>query len=119
MEQINIKIDNDFSCYSAPANRQLANHAKTFLKKVNNAIEKHNDSGKSDYLAATVCNSFEKSMAAYIRSYNRACKTQTGRLGGAGDTAVREVIWWYCCKIGKAVGYSESELDDIWEKHYE
>lgn len=127
MELITITINNDdFCCYNNTANRSLANHAKTFIKKVNKAIQKYNQNVESrekecffyDPDLNVLKSSFERSMRAYIKSYERFIDSKTGLGSGAGDSAVREDIWNVCLRIGKKINYDYQKIDELWEKYY-
>lgn len=101
----------DFSCFTDAANRAMANHCQTFIRKINKSLEAGDNSVQTR-------RKFKAAMKAYINSYRRLCRTQTGDQGGCIDTAVRESVWATCQRIGNELNYNFVYLDEIWEETY-
>lgn len=109
---IKFKGYDDFACYTPAANRAMANHCKTFIKKINKSLA----AGDNE---KTTRQKFCNAMKAYINSYQRFTNSNIGKEGGAIDTDVREGVWSVCSRIGHDLGYKENFVDFLWNKHYD
>lgn len=109
---IKFKGYDDFSCYTPTANRAMANHCKTFVKKINKSLA----AGDSEKVTRQ---KFCNAMKAYLNSYRRFIESKTGQEGGAIDTAVREGVWSACYRIGRDLDYREDFIDHLWDKYYD
>lgn len=87
--------------FTAQGNSRMRAKALSLIKKLEKA------EGYSDKVKA-----FEQ----YFKAYRKACNSDSEVMAEAGDTSVRESVWWFALQAGKAVDVSESTLDDLWEE---
>ena len=107
-QTVSVEAYRKWGCYTSQANGAMHQKAKRFLAKMERLQNKNGDFAK-----------YYNAFKAFVKSYRNFQYTDTGISGGAGDTAVREVIWDFLCKTAKAVGFDESILDEVWEKYYD
>lgn len=102
-----IKIYKDWGCYTSQANNSMYQKAKRFIAKIEKLKSENADYRK-----------IENAFATFIRSHSRFIYTDTGSLGGAGDTEVRSCVWSFLEKVALAVNVDYETLDKIWEREY-
>jgi len=93
----------EWGMYSPQGNNNMKKKAESLVKNLEKA-----DSYSNKIKA------FEK----YYKAYNKACNSQSKVMAEAGDTEVRECVWFFSLKAGKAVGVNEGTLDDLWEQRF-
>jgi len=96
-----ITADSRWGMFTAQGNSRMKAKATALVKNV----EKAGDSYSKKVAA------FEK----YFKSYRKACASNSEVMAEAGDTSVREHVWYFALMVGKAVDVSENTLDDIWD----
>lgn len=97
IEERELKAPTDWSMYTTKGNKSLQNKAEKLLEKVE----------KTDSTSKRI-----EAMLSFLRSYRRMEKTKTIR--EAGDTAVRECVWYFFRKVCEVLNIKDS-ADDLWE----
>jgi hypothetical protein len=104
-----LKSPKYWGCYEGSGgDTALRLRGERFIDKIEKISKLGYGEGKEDKM--------EKAFISFMKSYERFGDTKVGRKGGASDTAVRESIWSFLEKSGKAVGIDYHDLDRLWEK---
>lgn len=104
-----LKSPDYWGCYEGSGgDTALRLRGERFIEKIEKIHNLRYDEGRDEKM--------EKAFISFMKSYERFGDTKVGRKGGASDTAVRESIWSFLEKSGKAVGIDYHALDGLWEK---
>lgn len=98
--EVTLLVPNGWGMFTAQGNSRMKAKANSMVKKLEKA-KSYSDKVKA----------FEQ----YFKAYRSACNSTSEVMSEAGDTDVREQVWWFAVQAGKAVDVSENTLDDLWE----
>jgi hypothetical protein len=98
-----LTVPSSWGMYTSQGNRRIKAKADSLVKKLEKA-ESYSDKIKA----------FEQ----YFKSYRKVCFSRSKGIEEAGDTDVREHVWSFAVRAGKAVDIGYNTLDELWEQYY-
>jgi hypothetical protein len=98
-----LHVPSSWGMFTPQGNSRMKSKADALIRN----IEKAGDSYSKKVSA------FEK----YFKAYRKACNSKSEVMAEAGDTSVRESVWDFATKVGKAVEVGENTLDEIWDQY--
>lgn len=102
-KQIELTVPERFGMFTAKGNAKIRNYAETLVKNV-----KEVKGDKTKLL---------KEFKKYFKKYKKLAKDYSNNeFAEAGDTDVREQVWWFAKKLGKCFNLSYDEVDSMWNE---